>query len=170
MEQRGDRAFVISVHYESDSVVRINLRWEGRHDITAFALDRLGEVVEYKNETPNSGWLTVDPNGLEICYGLYLFGPAKIGASLTTSPGETIPLKDSGRTELNIFSNFASFWTSMKICAQQKRLAGIARCVFEELVKRKGRRADPPPATGKGNFQVLQRGARTRVRTDRLIV
>ena len=168
MEQRGDRAFVTSVHYESDGVVRINLTWEGRHDVTAFALDRLGEVVQYKNEAPNSGWLTVEPNGFEIRYGLYLFGPAEIGSSLTTSPGETIPLLDSGRAQLNKSSNLASFWTSMKICAQQKRRAGMARCVFEELVKRKGSRADPPPATGKGNFRVLQRGARTRVRTDRL--
>jgi hypothetical protein len=31
----------------------------------------------------------------------------------------------------------------LKICALQKRLAGIARCVFEELVKRRGSRADP---------------------------
>lgn len=149
MKQRGDRAFVTSLHYESDRVVRINLTWEGRHDITAFALDRLGEVVEYKNESPNSGWLTVEPNALEICYDLYLFGPAKIGASLTTSPGKTIPLKDSGLPHLNLLSNFASFWTSLKGCAQQKRLAGIARCVFEELVKRRGSRADPPTATGK---------------------
>jgi hypothetical protein len=149
MKQRGDRAFVTSLHYDSDGVLRINLIWEGCHDITAFALDRLGEVVQYKNETPNSGWLTVEPNGSEICYGLYLFGPAKIGASLTTSPGETIPLRNSVRAELNVRSNLASFWTSIKICAQQKRLAEIARCVFEELGKRKGNRTDAPPATGK---------------------
>jgi hypothetical protein len=68
MKQRGDRAFVTSVHYNSDGLVRINLTWEGRYDVTTFALDRLGEVVQYENETPNSGWLTVEPNCLEICY------------------------------------------------------------------------------------------------------
>ena len=108
--------------------MRINLTWEGRHDITAFALDRLGEVVEYKNETPNRGLANGRTQWL---------GDPKIGASLTTSPGETIPLKDSGRPHLNLLSNLASFWTSLKICAQQKRLAGIVRCVFEELVKRR---------------------------------
>jgi hypothetical protein len=37
MKGIGDTAFVVSVHYEaSTGILRVNLKWQGEHDVSAF--------------------------------------------------------------------------------------------------------------------------------------
>ena len=39
---------------------RINLKWQGNHDITDFNLERLGKVVSCETETENTGWVIIE--------------------------------------------------------------------------------------------------------------
>ena len=60
MKRVKDAAFVVSVHEDaSPGILRINLRWNGNHEIFAFNLDRLGKVVNSATETGNTGWVTI---------------------------------------------------------------------------------------------------------------
>ena len=53
-------AAVVSIRDNPDgSTARVNLRWEGNHQISDFDLDRLGEVLNSEVETDNSGWALV---------------------------------------------------------------------------------------------------------------
>jgi hypothetical protein len=46
MKEVTDSAFVVSVHYDSpEGAVRINLKWKGRHEISDFDFDHLGDVI-----------------------------------------------------------------------------------------------------------------------------
>ena len=68
-------ALVTSVHNNTDEdTTRIDLRWEGEHDIGDFDLDRLGRVLNPENETENNGWVTVQYPG-------------------NAKPGDTVPLR-----------------------------------------------------------------------------
>jgi hypothetical protein len=61
MKSTKDAAFVSSVHEDvSPSILRINLKWQGNHEIFDFNLDRLGKVVNAATETENTGWVTVE--------------------------------------------------------------------------------------------------------------
>jgi hypothetical protein len=42
---------------------RINLKWAGRHEVTDFKLDRLGELVSCETESDQTGWAIVKPRG-----------------------------------------------------------------------------------------------------------
>ena len=58
MKDVSDLAFVVSVHYESlEGATRINLKWEGHHEISEFDFDHLGEVTRSGTETENTGWV-----------------------------------------------------------------------------------------------------------------
>ena len=44
-----------------DGTARVNLRWEGTHQISDFDLDKLGTVLNSEDETDqNSGWALVE--------------------------------------------------------------------------------------------------------------
>jgi hypothetical protein len=43
--------------------LRINLRWEGNHEITDFELDQFGDFVSCETETEHTGWVIVKPRG-----------------------------------------------------------------------------------------------------------
>jgi hypothetical protein len=54
-------AAVVSIHENTnDGTARVNLRWEGTHDISDFALDKLGSVLNSESETEHSGWAIVE--------------------------------------------------------------------------------------------------------------
>lgn len=56
-----DTAVVMSF-YQNDNPagsLRINLKWNGKHDISDFKLDRFGDFVGCENETDNTGWVVV---------------------------------------------------------------------------------------------------------------
>ena len=75
MKRTGDTAFVVSVHYDGpNDRLHINLKWQGDHDISAFDLDQLGQVLRCENETENTGW-------------------AIIKLSRLVNPGDAIPLR-----------------------------------------------------------------------------
>jgi hypothetical protein len=42
---------------------RINLKWPGKHEVTEFKLDKLGELVGCETETDQTGWVIVKPRG-----------------------------------------------------------------------------------------------------------
>ena len=42
---------------------RINLKWPGKHEVTDFKLDKLGELVSCETETDQTGWVIVKPRG-----------------------------------------------------------------------------------------------------------
>jgi hypothetical protein len=54
-------AAVVSIHENTnDGTARVNLRWEGKHEITDFALNKLGSVLNSEGETEHSGWAIVE--------------------------------------------------------------------------------------------------------------
>jgi len=47
--------------------LRINLRWQGNHEILDFNLDRLGKVLACATETENTGWVMIEhPHFLKV--------------------------------------------------------------------------------------------------------
>jgi hypothetical protein len=79
MEKIADKAFVSGIHEDvCQGILRINLKWRGDHDISAFDLDRLGNVMYYVNETENTGWVIIQQSHL-------------------VKPGDGVPLR--GKTE-----------------------------------------------------------------------
>jgi hypothetical protein len=56
-------AFVASVHQDvSQGTLRINLKWKGNVDISAFNLERLGKVLSFGIDSENSGWVIIQPS------------------------------------------------------------------------------------------------------------
>jgi hypothetical protein len=75
MKKSTDTGFIVSLHHDaSPDALRINLKWQGDHDISAFDLDQLGQVLRCENETENTGWAIVKPSRL-------------------VDPGDAIPLR-----------------------------------------------------------------------------
>jgi hypothetical protein len=55
-----DKAIVMSCHeHDVPGTWRINLKWQGHHEISDFDLDRLGSVVGSEAETGNNGYVIV---------------------------------------------------------------------------------------------------------------
>src|SRR5258708_33478620 len=88
-------AFVVSVHYEdSKCTLRVNLKWQGNHEISAFDLDRLGKVVHCETETEDTGWGIIEPYDRLNTYPEELlppFAPPTPQPSFLVSPGGAIP-------------------------------------------------------------------------------
>jgi hypothetical protein len=83
MKKSTDIGFIVSLHHDaSPDTLRVNLKWQGDHDISAFDLDRLGQVLHYENESENTGRALIKPSRL-------------------VSPGEAIPLR-KGAEILNL--------------------------------------------------------------------
>lgn len=139
MRRTGDTAFAVSVHYEASTrILRLNLKWQGEHDISAFDLDRLGRVVHYETESKDTGWVIVEPNNRPSTYPgelLIPFGPSTFEPSFPISAGDTIPLKDRCPATSKSPINFACFLHSATVCAKQRGLVTTARCFAEELAK-----------------------------------
>ena len=65
MKKSTDTGFIVSLHHHaSPDLLRVNLTWQGDHDISAFDLDRLGQVLHYENESENTGWVLIKPSRL----------------------------------------------------------------------------------------------------------
>lgn len=59
-----DTAIVMSFYQNEDPPgVRVNLKWNGKHDISDFQLDRFGDFIGCENETDNTGWVLVKARG-----------------------------------------------------------------------------------------------------------
>jgi hypothetical protein len=67
-----DTALVVSVHADvesrtllhqnvQDRTVRLNLKWQGKHDLADFNLDRLGRLVSCDTESEHTGWAIIEP-------------------------------------------------------------------------------------------------------------
>jgi hypothetical protein len=57
----GVEAAVMSIHENPDEgTARVNLRWEGNHQISDFDVDKLGKVLDSEDETEHSGWALVE--------------------------------------------------------------------------------------------------------------
>ena len=97
MKNIRDAAFVVSVHDDVFSgTVRINLRWQGNHDISDFDLDFLGAVVRCEAETVNAGWVIVRASHLwnELSFpSVSQFGHAILRSSNLVESGDEIPLR-----------------------------------------------------------------------------
>jgi len=58
---KTEEAAVVSIRDNTDEgKARINLRWEGKHQISDFNLDKLGRVIDSEDETEHSGWVFVE--------------------------------------------------------------------------------------------------------------
>lgn len=151
MKRIADTAYVVSVHdHHPQGTLLINLKWEGNHDLSAFDLDRLGEVVHSEAETQNSGWVIIEPyNRLnahpeELLPG---FGSAILEpSSLNISAGDTVPLRKKTLAVSKRPIDLVCFLRSVIVCAKGGHLVTIARCFAEELAKcchRSGTRTQP---------------------------
>ncbi len=59
MKNEGEAA-VVSIHENTDKgTARVNLRWEGKHQISDFDLNKLGTVLNSEGEAEHSGWAIV---------------------------------------------------------------------------------------------------------------
>jgi hypothetical protein len=77
METSQDTALVVSVHQSGPGrAVRLNLRWQGKHDLGDFDLDRLGTMAACDVETEHTGWAVIEPRR-------------------PINPGDTVPLRQS---------------------------------------------------------------------------
>jgi hypothetical protein len=60
MKETTDSAFVVSIHYDRPKgSARIILKWKGRHEISDFDFDHLGDVIDWGSQTENEGWAIV---------------------------------------------------------------------------------------------------------------
>ena len=95
MKHITDTAFVVSVHYDDPNApARINLKWQGNHEISDFNLDSLGTVLDCEAETENTGWATVSSSHIldnSSMAPLSQFGHQILRSSV--SPGDVIPLR-----------------------------------------------------------------------------
>jgi hypothetical protein len=54
-------AAVVSIHENTnDGTARVNLRWEGKRQISDFALYKLGSVLNSESEAEHNGWAIVE--------------------------------------------------------------------------------------------------------------
>jgi hypothetical protein len=61
---KSDRAAVMSFYeHDTPGILRVNLKWQGNHQIGDFKLESLGEVLDYGAEAEDTGWVTVRPRG-----------------------------------------------------------------------------------------------------------
>ncbi|MBV9998105.1 MAG: hypothetical protein JO015_03225 [Verrucomicrobia bacterium] len=75
METSTDTALVVSVHqFGPGREVRVNLRWQGKHDVGDFELDQLGTMSACDVETEHTCWAVIDPRH-------------------PVTPGDSIPLR-----------------------------------------------------------------------------
>ena len=57
---KKDTALVMSCHeHDVTGTWRINLKWQGEHEISDFALDRIGAVLRFETETKHTGYVIV---------------------------------------------------------------------------------------------------------------
>jgi hypothetical protein len=71
----GVEAAVMSIHENPDEgTARVNLRWEGNHQMSDFDVDKLGKVLDSEDETEHSGWALVE-------------------RPVTVTVGKTVPLR-----------------------------------------------------------------------------
>lgn len=57
----GPEAAVVSIRENTnEGTARVNLRWDGNHQISDFALDKLGNVMNSEGEAEHSGWAIVE--------------------------------------------------------------------------------------------------------------
>ena len=62
MKKNTDRGLIVGLHHgASPDTLHVNLKWEGDHDISAFDLSSLGEVLHCENESENTGWAIIKP-------------------------------------------------------------------------------------------------------------
>ena len=55
-----NQAAVVSIRENTnEGTARVNLRWEGQHQISDFALDKLGNVLNSEAEAEHNGWAIV---------------------------------------------------------------------------------------------------------------
>jgi hypothetical protein len=53
-------AAIVSIHENTnDRTARVNLRWEGEHQISDFDLNKLGSVLNSEGEVEHNGWAIV---------------------------------------------------------------------------------------------------------------
>jgi hypothetical protein len=56
-----NEAAIVSIHENTnDRTATVNLRWEGKHQISDFALNKLGSVLNSEGEDEHSGWAIVE--------------------------------------------------------------------------------------------------------------
>jgi hypothetical protein len=77
MDTSEEKALVVSMHqFGPGREVRLNLRWQGKHEVGDFDLDRLGTMSACDVETEHTGWAVLDP-------------------TRSINPGDTVPLRQS---------------------------------------------------------------------------
>jgi hypothetical protein len=56
-----NEAGVVSIRDDpNERTTRINLRWEGHHQISDFNLDKLGRILDSEDETEHTGWVLAE--------------------------------------------------------------------------------------------------------------
>jgi hypothetical protein len=87
-------ARILSVEEEvSPNTFRVNLEWQGNHDIADFDLERYGRVLSIQDEAENRGWAIIErPFRAAIAH--VVPGWAINESIYPLSPGDSVPLRD----------------------------------------------------------------------------
>jgi hypothetical protein len=94
MKSIQNAAFVVSVHCDkAGGPTRLHVKWNGKHEISDFDLDHLGNVVNYETETEHSGWVLVSSSGFVNDLSVAQFGPKILQSQNLVEPGAEIPLR-----------------------------------------------------------------------------
>ncbi len=59
MQTEAEAAVVSIRENTNEGTARVNLRWDGKHQISDFALNKLGSVLNSEGETEHGGWVIV---------------------------------------------------------------------------------------------------------------
>jgi hypothetical protein len=63
MSKQTEGAVILSVHQQTDKRgVRIDIRWQGSHEISDFHFEHLGDLLRCESETSHSGWAIIEPH------------------------------------------------------------------------------------------------------------
>ena len=133
MKRTGDRAVVVSVHYDGpNDRLHINLKWHGDHNISDFDLDRLGDVMHGETETEDSGWVSIEPYSKLSTYFAELqppFLPLALEPSFPVAAGDTLPLRERRPVASKRATDFVRFWYCLMDCVKERRLLTVVKCL-----------------------------------------
>jgi hypothetical protein len=86
-------AWILSVDEDvSPNTFRVDLQWQGNHDIADFDLKRYGKVLSIQNETENRGWAIIE-RPFRAGIANIVPGWAINESMYPLNPGDTVPLR-----------------------------------------------------------------------------
>jgi hypothetical protein len=89
----SNEAMVLSIEADvAPNTLRVNLQWQGDHDVSDFDLQRFGKVLRIQDETEHTGWAIIERR-FHARIAHTLPGWALHESVCPLKAGDTIPLR-----------------------------------------------------------------------------